>query len=269
MNVDDPTVPFARVRETFHAADLVFSNLECCLYTPPQSHSFHTEGFFADPAIGGEALRHAGIGAVGIANNVNYGEAAILASDRAPGRDRHSPHRRRREPVGGTGADRAVARWPALGIPAAQLGVLADQPRGRPARCRHRSDPRSYRLPGADAQDPAGDPANEPAGHSAGHRHLGRCRLPARVQGRHRGTALTGGCGRRIVPLGAAQGRADLHARHRARRDRRRRRCRDRSRSALFAGRSRSTAATPSSTDSAASLSTPGMADARTATGSA
>jgi poly-gamma-glutamate capsule biosynthesis protein CapA/YwtB (metallophosphatase superfamily) len=80
MNVDDPTVPFARVRETFQAADLVFSNLECCLYTPPQSHSFHNEGFFADPAAGGEALRHAGIAAVGIANNVNYGEAAILAS---------------------------------------------------------------------------------------------------------------------------------------------------------------------------------------------
>ncbi|HEY1934081.1 MAG TPA: CapA family protein [Acetobacteraceae bacterium] len=80
MNVDDPTVPFARVRDTFAAADLVFSNLECCLYQPPQSHSFHNEGFFADPAIGGEALRRAGIAAVGIANNVNYGEAAILAS---------------------------------------------------------------------------------------------------------------------------------------------------------------------------------------------
>ena len=80
MNVDDPAVPFAHVRDAFHAADLVFSNLECCLYQPPRGHSFHNEGFFADPAIGGEALRLAGIGAVGIANNVNYGEAAILAS---------------------------------------------------------------------------------------------------------------------------------------------------------------------------------------------
>ena len=80
MNVDDPAVPFARVTEAFQSADLVFSNLECCLYTPPQSHSFHNEGFFADPAVGGEALRRAHIAAVGIANNVNYGEAAILAS---------------------------------------------------------------------------------------------------------------------------------------------------------------------------------------------
>jgi poly-gamma-glutamate capsule biosynthesis protein CapA/YwtB (metallophosphatase superfamily) len=80
MNVDDPAVPFARVAPLFADAALVFSNLECCLYQPPAAHSFHNEGFFADPAIGGAALRQAGIAAVGIANNVNYGEAAILAS---------------------------------------------------------------------------------------------------------------------------------------------------------------------------------------------
>jgi poly-gamma-glutamate capsule biosynthesis protein CapA/YwtB (metallophosphatase superfamily) len=106
MNVDDPTVPFARVRETFQSADLVFSNLECCLYTPAQSHSFHNEGFFADPAAGGEALRHGGIAAVGIANNVNYGEAAILASIA------------RLDALGiahtGAGAELAAARAPAI-----------------------------------------------------------------------------------------------------------------------------------------------------------
>ncbi|HXA23904.1 MAG TPA: CapA family protein [Acetobacteraceae bacterium] len=80
MNVADPTVPFARVREDFRAADIVFSNLECCLYDPPSGHAVETEGFFASPIIGGEALRHAGIAAVGIANNVNYGDAAITAS---------------------------------------------------------------------------------------------------------------------------------------------------------------------------------------------
>src|SRR5262249_51949087 len=80
MNVDDATLPFARVRQEFHAADIVFSNLECCLYDPPQGHAVENEGFFASPAIGGDALRLAGIGAVGIANNVNYGEAAISAS---------------------------------------------------------------------------------------------------------------------------------------------------------------------------------------------
>ena len=80
MNVDDPSVPFARVRDTFARADLVFSNLECCLYQPADPQSFHNEGFFADPVAGGDALIGAGIAAVGIANNVNYGEAAILAS---------------------------------------------------------------------------------------------------------------------------------------------------------------------------------------------
>ncbi len=80
MNVTDPAVPFGRVRDMFQAADMVFSNLECCLYQPPRDHSFHNEGFFADPGVGGDALRLAGVGAVGIANNVNYGDAAILAS---------------------------------------------------------------------------------------------------------------------------------------------------------------------------------------------
>src|SRR5439155_19020600 len=80
MNVDDPAVPFGRVRDEFRAADIVFSNLECCLYEPPSGHATENEGFFASPVIGGEALVLAGITAVGIANNVNYGDAAIIAS---------------------------------------------------------------------------------------------------------------------------------------------------------------------------------------------
>jgi poly-gamma-glutamate synthesis protein (capsule biosynthesis protein) len=106
MNVDSPTVPFARVAPLFADAALVFSNLECCLYQPPATHSFHNEGFFADPFTGGETLRQAGIAAVGIANNVNYGEAAILASIArldALG----IPHT-------GAGADLAAARSPAI-----------------------------------------------------------------------------------------------------------------------------------------------------------
>ena len=37
-----------------------------------------------DPAVGAAALRQAGIGAVGIANNVNYGETAWAASHSTP-----------------------------------------------------------------------------------------------------------------------------------------------------------------------------------------
>ena len=80
MNVTDPATPFRRVSAEFRAADMVFSNLECCLYTPSVAQSFHNEGFFADPTVAGAALKGAAIGVVGIANNVNYGEAAILSS---------------------------------------------------------------------------------------------------------------------------------------------------------------------------------------------
>jgi poly-gamma-glutamate synthesis protein (capsule biosynthesis protein) len=80
MNVENPAVPFARVGAELRAADLVFANLECCLYRPLEGHTVEHEGFFADPDIAGEALKLGGIAAVGLANNVNYGSAAILGS---------------------------------------------------------------------------------------------------------------------------------------------------------------------------------------------
>lgn len=80
INVDDPAVPFARVAAEFREADFVFSNLECCLYDPPAGHSHDNEGFYAAPGAAGEALKAGGIQAVGIGNNVNYGESAILSS---------------------------------------------------------------------------------------------------------------------------------------------------------------------------------------------
>ena len=106
MNVTDPATPFRRVAAEFNAADMVFSNLECCLYAPPRTHSFHNEGFYADPSAGAASLRGAAIGAVGIANNVNYGDAAIMNSiaclDEAC-----IPHT-------GAGADRAAAGAPVV-----------------------------------------------------------------------------------------------------------------------------------------------------------
>src|SRR5689334_12148671 len=80
MNVTDPAVPFSLVKDEFRAADVVFCNLECCLYRPPSGHSVEHEGFYADPEVAGEALTTAGVHAVGIANNVNYGAAAITES---------------------------------------------------------------------------------------------------------------------------------------------------------------------------------------------
>jgi poly-gamma-glutamate synthesis protein (capsule biosynthesis protein) len=106
MNVSDPAVPFALVKDEFDAAEIVFCNLECCLYRPPSAHSVEHEGFFADPVVAGEALQSAGIQAVGLANNVNYGEAAIIASIA------------RLDELGiahaGAGANRALARAPVI-----------------------------------------------------------------------------------------------------------------------------------------------------------
>jgi poly-gamma-glutamate capsule biosynthesis protein CapA/YwtB (metallophosphatase superfamily) len=79
MNVTDAATPFRQVAAELHAADAVFANLECCLHLPSR-RSRDNEGFFADPQIGGEALRRSGIHAVGIANNVNYGAENIAAS---------------------------------------------------------------------------------------------------------------------------------------------------------------------------------------------
>ncbi|HEX3411501.1 MAG TPA: CapA family protein, partial [Stellaceae bacterium] len=80
MNVSNPKMPFSLVEGELRAADIVFCNLECCLYRPPGEHSIEREGFYADPLVAGEALTSAGVHAVGLANNVNYGEAAITAS---------------------------------------------------------------------------------------------------------------------------------------------------------------------------------------------
>jgi poly-gamma-glutamate synthesis protein (capsule biosynthesis protein) len=106
MNITDASVPFALVKDEFRAAGMVFSNLECCLWEPPGGRSTENEGFFADPTVAGEALQSAGIPAVGVANNVNYGEASITASIA------------RLNQLGishtGAGANRAIARAPAI-----------------------------------------------------------------------------------------------------------------------------------------------------------
>ena len=43
INVTDATVPFARVGGELRAADLVFANLECCLYVPSAGHTVEHE----------------------------------------------------------------------------------------------------------------------------------------------------------------------------------------------------------------------------------
>lgn len=111
MGVEDPAVPFRRVKDTLAKADVVFCNLECCLYDPPVARTMMPdevsgyEGFYAPPETGG-ALLAGGFHCVGNANNQNYGPEQILASNAhldALG----IPHV-------GTGANRALARASAV-----------------------------------------------------------------------------------------------------------------------------------------------------------
>jgi poly-gamma-glutamate capsule biosynthesis protein CapA/YwtB (metallophosphatase superfamily) len=105
MNVNDPRVPFARVRDTLRQADVLFGNLESCFYEPAAGHPVEREGFYA-PLASARALVIGGFRVVGNANNVNYGEEAIRSS------------LRQLEGIGipctGAGVNRQAARAPAI-----------------------------------------------------------------------------------------------------------------------------------------------------------
>ena len=105
MNVADPRVPFARVKDTLRQADVLFGNLECCFYEPAVGHPVEREGFYA-PLASAEALVIGGYHAVGTANNVTYGEEAIRSSlGRLDGLG---------IPYTGAGVNRGAARAPAI-----------------------------------------------------------------------------------------------------------------------------------------------------------
>jgi poly-gamma-glutamate synthesis protein (capsule biosynthesis protein) len=59
LGVTDPTLPFARVKNRLHAADVVFANLECCFYEPDRERSVEDEGSYT-PLKSAEALTIAG-----------------------------------------------------------------------------------------------------------------------------------------------------------------------------------------------------------------
>jgi poly-gamma-glutamate capsule biosynthesis protein CapA/YwtB (metallophosphatase superfamily) len=79
LGVADPSVPFAKIAGDLQSADVVFSNLECCFYEPGTERSVEDEGFYAT-LRSAEALKLAGVQAIGNANNVNYGAPAIRSS---------------------------------------------------------------------------------------------------------------------------------------------------------------------------------------------
>lgn len=80
IGLQDPAAPFRQLGPYLNSADVVFGNLECCLFEPPGGASDDDDAFYAPAIAGGEALKRGGFRAVGIANNVNYGDVAIRES---------------------------------------------------------------------------------------------------------------------------------------------------------------------------------------------
>ena len=201
----------------------------------PRGMPSSMKDFSPIPEIAGEALQIAGINAVGIANNVNYGAAAILGSIAELDRlgIAHT----------GAGANLAAARAPAIvAAGGSRVGFVQRSSVYWPTD--HEASATvagiavlrghtAYQVPAA--HDPARiPPMNRPGVPPivvtwADRAYVAefRQRIAAlRPTGRHR---------RRVLSLGARRGDARIHDRDRARGDRRRRRYRYRARAALFA----------------------------------
>ena len=78
-NVTDPDVPFALAAETMREADVVFGNLEGCLFDSDQELPYK-QGWRHAGTAGARALVAGGFHAVGCANNVTFGRDAIVSS---------------------------------------------------------------------------------------------------------------------------------------------------------------------------------------------
>lgn len=78
--VTDASRLFEHVQAPLQQADMVFANLECCLYDQPDD-ALEQRGFYVPPATGAaSALARAGVRAVGNANNVTIGREAVMSS---------------------------------------------------------------------------------------------------------------------------------------------------------------------------------------------
>ena len=165
MNVTDPRSPFARVGDTQSGRRALRQSRMLPLRTGRRSLS--DEGFYARPQVA-EALRIAGFHAVGTANNVNYGAAAILVVlARAPRRVGIAAHRRRTQPRGGTRTRQSSAAT-ACGSASCSARRSTGRPITKPGRhSRRRRLARPHRLPGAMRTRRAANSADEPARRAA------------------------------------------------------------------------------------------------------
>jgi len=102
----DPRAVFANIRETLTAADVLFGNLEGCLYRPGENDIPVKEFWQHSDVSMILALMSAGFDAVGCANNVMFGEEPMLSTLRVLDKAAIAHC--------GAGKDRKAARAPAI-----------------------------------------------------------------------------------------------------------------------------------------------------------
>ena len=128
-HVDDPAEPFALVEDVLGGADVVFGNLEGCLYDPSVTVDYKPGWHHVGPEPA-PALMHGGFHALGCANNVNFGAEAVMATvarlDEMGIAHTGAGARQGRRP---RARDRRARRRP-VRLPAVHVRVLAPRPRG-------------------------------------------------------------------------------------------------------------------------------------------
>ena len=193
-NVTDPSVPFALVADALGEADILFGNLEGCLYDATEEVPYK-RGWFHAGTGGAPALQAGGFHGVGCANNVTFGHEAIVAT-LARLDEMGIPHC-------GAGTSRSEARAPVvLERDGTRYGFLqytsvfwpigheaGDETTGVAAMKAHTTYQPNVRIP-------------EIARRAANGRHVARRGLSQGVRGRHRRAAEPGGRAGGLVPLG-------------------------------------------------------------------
>ena len=194
MNVTDPAVPFRPRCRRIRGADVVFSNMECCLYPPPAGHAVENEGFFAAPDTGGRGAQAGGHPGRRhrqqreLRRSGDHGPrspASMNSAFRIPAPAPTAMPRTRRSVL-----ERNGVRYR---FPAAHVGLLADQSRGDRTHRRRRGDQGPHRVSVAAAQDarPEIPPCNRPGLPPVILTWADAAYLTA-LQGRRRGAARAG-----------------------------------------------------------------------------
>ena len=168
MDIADPAVPFGKIAASF-TPPIWRSAIRLLFHFAFYARSTSTEGFFADPEIGREALQLAGIHAVGITNNVNYGGNIVASIALGPSSAFCIPARGPISPP--PARPHIVVRKARVGLSSAAPSVGRQSWGARGCTWHCRAQPRRYHVPRA--HHPAFRWRTGPACRRD--RHLGGC----------------------------------------------------------------------------------------------